>query len=47
MDRSASEIYRMLERRGATVLMRNPSGDRYALSLKLFAFSEHARPSAA
>jgi len=44
MDRSASEIYRMLERLVARqYVMRNPSGDRYALSLKLFALA-HMHP---
>lgn len=44
MDRSASEIYRMLERLVARqYVTRNPSGDRYALSLKLFALA-HMHP---
>lgn len=44
MDRSASEIYRMLERLVARqYVMRSPSGDRYALSLKLFALA-HMHP---
>ncbi|MGS5085637.1 IclR family transcriptional regulator [Hydrogenophaga sp. A37] len=44
MDRSASEIYRMLERLVARqYVMRTPSGDRYALSLKLFALA-HMHP---
>ena len=44
MDRSASEIYRMLERLVVRqYVMRNPSGDRYALSLKLFALA-HMHP---
>ena len=44
MDRSASEIYRMLERLVARqYVARNPSGDRYALSLKLFALA-HMHP---
>ncbi|TXT38365.1 MAG: IclR family transcriptional regulator [Comamonadaceae bacterium] len=44
MDRSANEIYRMLERLVARqYVMRNPSGDRYALSLKLFALA-HMHP---
>ncbi|MFY8043719.1 MAG: IclR family transcriptional regulator, partial [Rhodoferax sp.] len=44
MDRSASEIYRMLERLVARqYVMRNLSGDRYALSLKLFALA-HMHP---
>jgi DNA-binding IclR family transcriptional regulator len=45
MDRSASEIYRMLERLVARqYVMRNPSGDRYALSLKLFALANMHPP---
>jgi DNA-binding IclR family transcriptional regulator len=44
MDRSANEIYRMLERLVARqYVMRNLSGDRYALSLKLFALA-HMHP---
>jgi DNA-binding IclR family transcriptional regulator len=44
MERSASEIYRMLERLVARqYVMRTPSGDRYALSLKLFALA-HMHP---
>jgi DNA-binding IclR family transcriptional regulator len=44
MDRSASEIYRMLERLVARqYVMRSSSGDRYALSLKLFALA-HIHP---
>ena len=44
MDRSASEIYRMLERLVARqYVMRSASGDRYALSLKLFALA-HVHP---
>ena len=44
MARSPSEIYRMLERLVARqYVMRNPSGDRYALSLKLFALA-HMHP---
>ncbi len=44
MDRSASEIYRMLERLVARqYVMRSTSGDRYALSLKLFALA-HIHP---
>jgi len=44
MDRSASEIYRMLERLVARqYVMRSASGDRYALSLKLFALA-HIHP---
>jgi DNA-binding IclR family transcriptional regulator len=45
MDRSASEIYRMLERLVARqYVMRNASGDRYALSLKLFALANMHPP---
>lgn len=45
MDRSASEIYRMLERLVARqYVRRNPSGDRYALSLKLFALANMHPP---
>ncbi len=44
MDRSASEIYRMLERLVARqYVMRNSSGDRYALSLKMFSLA-HMHP---
>ncbi len=44
MDRSANEIYRMLERLVARqYVMRSISGDRYALSLKLFALA-HMHP---
>ncbi|MEO6291039.1 MAG: IclR family transcriptional regulator [Burkholderiaceae bacterium] len=44
MDRSASEIYRMLERLVARqYVMRSASGDRYALSLKLFTLA-HMHP---
>ena len=44
MDRSASEIYRMLERLVVRqYVMRSVSGDRYALSLKLFALA-HMHP---
>jgi len=44
MDRSANEIYRMLERLVVRqYVMRNASGDRYALSLKLFALA-HMHP---
>ena len=44
MDRSASEIYRMLERLVARqYVSRNLSGDRYSLSLKLFALA-HMHP---
>ena len=44
MDRSASEIYRMLERLVARqYVMRSSSGDRYSLSLKLFALA-HIHP---
>lgn len=45
MDRSANEIYRMLERLVVRqYVMRNPSGDRYALSLKLFALANMHPP---
>jgi len=45
MDRSASEIYRMLERLVARqYVMRNQSGDRYALSLKLLALANMHPP---
>lgn len=45
MDRGPSEIYRMLERLVARqYVMRNPSGDRYALSLKLFALANMHPP---
>jgi DNA-binding IclR family transcriptional regulator len=45
MDRSASEIYRMLERLVARqYVMRTRSGDRYALSLKLFALANMHPP---
>jgi DNA-binding IclR family transcriptional regulator len=45
MERSASEIYRMLERLVARqYVMRSPSGDRYALSLKLFALGNMHPP---
>jgi DNA-binding IclR family transcriptional regulator len=44
MDRNASEIYRMLERLVARqYVMRSLSGDRYSLSLKLFALA-HIHP---
>jgi DNA-binding IclR family transcriptional regulator len=44
MDRSANEIYRMLERLVARqYVMRSASGDRYALSMKLFALA-HMHP---
>lgn len=44
MDRSASEIYRMLERLVARqYVTRSAAGDRYALSLKLFALA-HMHP---
>ena len=44
MDRNASEIYRMLERLVARqYVMRSMSGDRYALSLKLFTLA-HMHP---
>ncbi len=45
MDRSASEIYRMLERLVVRqYVMRSLSGDRYALSLKLFALANRHPP---
>ena len=45
MDRSTSEIYRMLERLVARqYVIRNPLGDRYALSLKLFALANMHPP---
>lgn len=45
MDRSASEIYRMLERLVARqYVTRSLSGDRYALSLKLFALANMHPP---
>lgn len=45
MDRSASEIYRMLERLVARQYVhRSLSGDRYALSLKLFALANMHPP---
>lgn len=45
MERSPSEIYRMLERLVARqYVLRNPSGDRYALSLKLFALANMHPP---
>ena len=45
MDRSPSEIYRMLERLVARqYVIRNPLGDRYALSLKLFALGNMHPP---
>ncbi|MDO8320593.1 IclR family transcriptional regulator [Rhodoferax sp.] len=44
MDRSANEIYRMLERLVARqYVIRNLSGDRYSLSLKLFTLA-HMHP---
>lgn len=44
IERSASEIYRMLERLVARqYVMRTQEGDRYALSLKLFALA-HMHP---
>ena len=44
LDRSPSEIYRMLERLVARgYVMRDSGGDRYQLSLKLFALA-HAHP---
>jgi DNA-binding IclR family transcriptional regulator len=45
MDRSPSEIYRMLERLVARqYVLRSHSGDRYALSLKLFALGNMHPP---
>lgn len=45
LDRSASEIYRMLERLVARqYVLRSASGDRYALSLKLFALAHQHPP---
>lgn len=45
MERSASEIYRMLERLVARqYVRRNSTGDRYALSLKLFALANMHPP---
>ncbi len=45
MDRSASEIYRMLERLVVRqYVTRSLSGDRYALSLKLFALANQHPP---
>jgi len=45
MDRSPSEIYRMLERLVARqYVMRSLAGDRYALSLKLFALANMHPP---
>lgn len=45
MDRSASEIYRMLERLVVRqYVTRSQSGDRYALSLKLFALANRHPP---
>jgi DNA-binding IclR family transcriptional regulator len=45
IERSASEIYRMLERLVARqYVTRNASGDRYALSLKLFALANTHPP---
>jgi DNA-binding IclR family transcriptional regulator len=45
MDRSASEIYRMLERLVARqYVTRSLAGDRYALSLKLFALANRHPP---
>ena len=46
MGRSPSEIYRMLERLVARrYVTRSPEGDRYALSLKLFALSQRHPPT--
>ncbi|MGQ0708277.1 MAG: IclR family transcriptional regulator [Rhodoferax sp.] len=45
MDRSPSEIYRMLERLVARqYVLRSPEGDRYGLSLKLFALANMHPP---
>lgn len=45
MERSASEIYRMLERLVARqYVMRSAGGDRYSLSLKLFALAHRHPP---
>lgn len=45
LGRNASEIYRMLERLVARqYVMRSPGGDRYALSLKLFALAHRHPP---
>ena len=45
MDRSASEIYRMLERLVARqYVLRSAGGDRYSLSLKLFALAHRHPP---
>ena len=45
MDRNASEIYRMLERLVARqYVTRSTSGDRYALSLKMFAMAHRHPP---
>jgi DNA-binding IclR family transcriptional regulator len=45
MNRGPSEIYRMLERLVVRqYVMRTPSGDRYALSLKLFALANMHPP---
>ena len=45
MDRSASEIYRMLERLVARqYVLRSVGGDRYSLSLKLFALAHRHPP---
>ncbi|CAN7342819.1 IclR family transcriptional regulator [Trinickia sp. LjRoot230] len=45
LERNASEIYRMLERLVARqYVMRSPSGDRYTLSLKLFALAHRHPP---
>lgn len=45
MQRSPSEIYRMLERLVARdYVVRSPAGDRYALSLKLFALANMHPP---
>lgn len=45
LGRNASEIYRMLERLVARqYVMRSPAGDRYSLSLKLFALAHRHPP---
>lgn len=45
LGRNASEIYRMLERLVARqYVMRSPGGDRYTLSLKLFALAHRHPP---
>ena len=45
LQRSSSEIYRMLERLVARqYVRRSPEGDRYGLSLKLFSLAHHHPP---